>query len=134
MFVNKVSFKAIINTRYTANAAAGRLHSTSAFLSKVTNIPQDELLTTYNNDTLSLGVNYAIKKISKKYPNFNNILNLSQEINLTARKSLNHIDGIIYAKKAKKLNKQQDKEIERTCKLYGENIDIPYIKIPFFTN
>ena len=53
MLVNPVSFKALINTRETANAAAGRLNSTSSFLSKVTNI-----------DTLSLGVNYAVTIIS----------------------------------------------------------------------
>ena len=80
MRINKISFKALINTRDTANAAAGRLDSASEFLSKVTNIPQDKLLTSYNNDTLALGVNYAVKMISKKYPNFNNILNLSQNI------------------------------------------------------
>ncbi len=132
MLVNPVSFKALINTRETANAAAGRLNSTSSFLSKVTNIPQDKLLTSYNIDTLSLGVNYAVKIISQKYPNFNNISKLNREINITARKSLNPIDGNVYAKQAQNLYKQQNEEIEKTCELYGDTLDIPEIKIPFF--
>ena len=133
MLVNPVSFKALINTRETANAAAGRLNSTSSFLSKVTNIPQDKLLTSYNIDTLSLGVNYAVKIISQKYPNFNNISKLNREINITARKSMNPIDGNVYAKQTQNLYKQQNKEIEKTCELYGDTLDIPEITIPFFT-
>ena len=133
MLVNPISFKALINTRETANAAAGRLNSTSSFLSKVTNIPQDKLLTSYNIDTLSLGVNYAVKIISQKYPNFNNISKLNREINITARKSMNPIDGNVYAKQTQNLYKQQNKEIEKTCELYGDTLDIPEITIPFFT-
>ena len=133
MQVNGISFKALIETKEIANAASGRLNSTTSFLSKVTNIPQDKLLTSYNNDTLSLGVNYAVKIIAKEYPEFKNISKLNHEINIAVKKSINPIDGIIYAKQAQKLRKQQDLEIEKTCKLYGENVDIPKISVPFFT-
>lgn len=132
MRVTPVSFKALINTQETAYAAAGRLNSNSSFLSKVTNIPQDVLLTNYNNDKLSLGVNYAVKIIAQKYPSFNNIAKLSKKISLASKKSLNPIDGTLYAKQTEKLIKLQNQEIKNTCKLYGDTIDIPNIEIPFF--
>ena len=129
MAIRLVSFGKEFKTREIANIVSGKDVASGEFLSDISGISIDELLTRNSSDMFIASSGYCAKEISKTKPIFQPLLDAS----ITLRNELlkKRYNDEKYANNIQKLFEQRDKKIEEVCSQLGDTIDIEPFDIPF---
>ena len=129
MRINSISFGQIFKTREVAEIVAGKEIATNRFLSDVTGISENDLLSCNHSDMFIAGSNFCGKKISELNPEFKTLNELASAIRYSFASC-----GIFGEKDTtaiQDLFEKRDKEIETVCTKLGETVDIPNFSVPF---
>lgn len=129
MAIRPVSFGIEFKTREVANIVSGKDVASGEFLSSISGISIDDLLTRNSSDMYIASSGYCAKEIARTKPIFKPLLDAS--IALRDELLKKRYNDEKYVNNVNKLFEQRDKKLEEVCSQLGDTIDIEPFYIPF---